>query len=109
MMNKQKTKKKPLHIYKYYKCSFTWTIGIIISERYLPVEQKTIKPLDIGGIAGGEKFIVQGILYVMHPAMILFHADFLSILSCSSLDKLQVRVRYRACAWSMDVWRGLSG
>jgi len=61
--------------------------GIIISERFLPVEQKTIKPLDIGlhpppvrallactvlrrcwclllgGIAGGEKFIVQSILY----------------------------------------------
>lgn len=28
---------------------------IIISERFLPVELKTIKPLDIGGIAGGVK------------------------------------------------------
>lgn len=59
---------------------------IIISERFVPVDYKTIKPLDIGtnapmlfadvdrvahdhrcalkgGIAGGEKFIVQSILF----------------------------------------------
>lgn len=28
---------------------------IIISERYLPYEEKTIKPIKLGGIAGGEK------------------------------------------------------
>ena len=28
---------------------------IIISERFLPLSQKTIKPLDIGGRAGGIK------------------------------------------------------
>jgi hypothetical protein len=33
---------------------------IIIAERYLPVSKKTIKPMDIGGIAGGQKYIVQG-------------------------------------------------
>lgn len=36
---------------------------IIISERYLPVTQKTIKPTSLGGIAGGEKYICQNILY----------------------------------------------
>lgn len=36
---------------------------IIISERYLPVEDKTIKPLDIGGVAGGDKYVVMGILF----------------------------------------------
>lgn len=36
---------------------------IIISERYLSNEQKTIKPKSMGGIAGGEKYIVQGILF----------------------------------------------
>jgi len=34
---------------------------IIISERYL--EEKTIKPLSLGGMAGGEKYIVHNILF----------------------------------------------
>lgn len=29
---------------------------IIISEVFLPVEKKTIKPIDIGGIAGGGNY-----------------------------------------------------
>lgn len=36
---------------------------IIISEKSLPEEMKTIKPIAIGGVAGGEKFIVSGILF----------------------------------------------
>lgn len=36
---------------------------IIILERFLPSGQKTIKPVDIGGTAGGEKYICQGILF----------------------------------------------
>jgi hypothetical protein len=36
---------------------------IIISEKALPVDMKTIKPVNAGGIAGGEKFIVSGILF----------------------------------------------
>lgn len=36
---------------------------IIISERYLPDNKKTIKPMSFGGIAGGEKYKVQGILF----------------------------------------------
>jgi hypothetical protein len=36
---------------------------IIIAERNLPPWKKTIKPLNVGGIAGGLKFIVRGILF----------------------------------------------
>ncbi|KAM9987697.1 hypothetical protein ACTFIZ_003048 [Dictyostelium cf. discoideum] len=36
---------------------------IIIKEMFLPDHLKTIKPIDIGGIAGGQKFICQGILF----------------------------------------------
>eukprot|EP01133_Synstelium_polycarpum_P015910 gene15910-18908_t len=36
---------------------------VIISERYLPAREKTIPPIDIGGLAGGDKFIVHGILF----------------------------------------------
>ena len=46
---------------------FVWTVKtygrIIISEESVPVEEKTIKPVSIGGIAGGHKFIVQGVLF----------------------------------------------
>lgn len=35
----------------------------IILERYLPETAKTIKPIQIGGLAGGEKYITQGILF----------------------------------------------
>lgn len=36
---------------------------IIISEKFLPPEKKTIRPIDIGGIAGGHKYLVRGILF----------------------------------------------
>ena len=36
---------------------------IIISEVYLPMKRKTIKPLNLGGVAGGEKYIVHNILF----------------------------------------------
>jgi hypothetical protein len=36
---------------------------IIISERTLPHESKTVKPTAMGGQAGGEKFVVRGILF----------------------------------------------
>lgn len=36
---------------------------ILISERYLPEECRTFKSCNIGGIAGGEKFLVQNILF----------------------------------------------
>jgi hypothetical protein len=36
---------------------------IIISEAYLADHEKTIRPVDLGGRAGGTKYIVQGILF----------------------------------------------
>lgn len=37
---------------------------IIISEAHLPMERKTIAPLSsLGGVIGGQKFLVQGILF----------------------------------------------
>ncbi|ELR18277.1 uncharacterized protein ACA1_370310 [Acanthamoeba castellanii str. Neff] len=36
---------------------------IIISERYLSNDLKTIKPVDMGGAAGGTKYICRGILF----------------------------------------------
>jgi hypothetical protein len=36
---------------------------IIVSELSFPPEKRTIKPLDIGGAAGGEKYLVRGILF----------------------------------------------
>eukprot|EP01130_Rhizamoeba_saxonica_P012684 TRINITY_DN5380_c0_g1_i2.p1 TRINITY_DN5380_c0_g1~~TRINITY_DN5380_c0_g1_i2.p1 ORF type:complete len:1097 (+),score=195.84 TRINITY_DN5380_c0_g1_i2:566-3856(+) len=35
----------------------------IILERHLPIYRKTIKPTDIGGRAGGEKYNIHGILF----------------------------------------------
>ena len=36
---------------------------MIGSTAYLPVEKKTIKPISIGGIAGGDKYLVNNILF----------------------------------------------
>ncbi|EFA81515.1 hypothetical protein PPL_05504 [Heterostelium album PN500] len=36
---------------------------IIIKEMFMPVKSKTIPPIDIGGVAGGEKYICQNILF----------------------------------------------
>src|SRR5690606_28284939 len=36
---------------------------IIISEMMIPDDRKTIKPTALGGIAGGQKYLVQGILF----------------------------------------------
>eukprot|EP01130_Rhizamoeba_saxonica_P014986 TRINITY_DN662_c1_g2_i2.p2 TRINITY_DN662_c1_g2~~TRINITY_DN662_c1_g2_i2.p2 ORF type:complete len:506 (-),score=103.86 TRINITY_DN662_c1_g2_i2:2144-3661(-) len=36
---------------------------VIISEIALTVKQKTYKPVDVGGLAGGQKYIIQGILF----------------------------------------------
>jgi hypothetical protein len=40
---------------------FPYVIGS--SERFMPVSAKTIKPIDLGGIAGGDKFLTRGILF----------------------------------------------
>lgn len=36
---------------------------IIISEKFLPDAQKTIKPVDMGGVAGGTKYLVNNIIF----------------------------------------------
>mmetsp|Transcript_2469 Transcript_2469/g.7833 ORF Transcript_2469/g.7833 Transcript_2469/m.7833 type:complete len:1381 (+) Transcript_2469:798-4940(+) len=36
---------------------------IIIAETFLPAQQKTVRPVNVGGIAGGEKYIIQGVLF----------------------------------------------
>ena len=36
---------------------------IIISEAFLPNNEKTIKPSNVGGVAGGEKYVVGNILF----------------------------------------------
>lgn len=36
---------------------------VILSELHLPPSQKTIKPVSIGGVAGGEKFLIKSILF----------------------------------------------
>lgn len=36
---------------------------IIISEYYLPVHHKTIKPIELGGVLGGQKYVVHNILF----------------------------------------------
>jgi len=33
----------------------------IIDEAFLPLHEKTIKPVDVGGIAGGQKYVYDGI------------------------------------------------
>lgn len=33
----------------------------IIDEAFLPLHQKTIRPVDVGGIAGGQKYVYDGI------------------------------------------------
>jgi hypothetical protein len=36
---------------------------ILIGEACLPDAQKSIKPIDLGGVAGGTKYVVQDILF----------------------------------------------
>lgn len=36
---------------------------VIISEMHMPVEQKTVRPLKMGGVLGGHKFMVRGVLF----------------------------------------------
>ena len=35
----------------------------IISEKFLPTATKTIQPVSVGGVAGGEKFVAVGMLF----------------------------------------------
>ncbi len=41
---------------------------IIVRELHYPVERKLIKPMDLGGVIGGEKFVIAGILFKVAKA-----------------------------------------
>jgi tetratricopeptide (TPR) repeat protein len=41
---------------------------LIISEMHLPLERKTIRPLKMGGVLGGAKFVVRGVLFKIPQA-----------------------------------------
>ena len=47
----------------------------IISEYFLPFDQQTIKPVDLGGVAGGRKYLVRGILFKLAKDVKLFNSD----------------------------------
>ena len=36
---------------------------VIISEMNLPLESKTVRPLTLGGVLGGSKYVVRGVLF----------------------------------------------
>lgn len=36
---------------------------IIVRELHFPVERKTIRPMDLGGVIGGDKYVIGGILF----------------------------------------------
>ena len=38
-------------------------VRTIVDERGLPEEQKTIRSIDAGGVAGGQKFLVDGVFF----------------------------------------------
>jgi hypothetical protein len=51
---------------------------VIIAERSLPDEEKSIKPINIGGMAGGSKFSVRGLLFkfaIDGPPHFLYGSD----------------------------------
>ena len=49
---------------------------LIISERYLTFEEKTIKPKDLGGAAGGVKYLVNNILFKFAVDNGLYGSDY---------------------------------
>ncbi|KYQ99702.1 hypothetical protein DLAC_03642 [Tieghemostelium lacteum] len=60
--SEEKSKKLATIANDFVYCADTFG-KIIISELYLPVDKKTIKPVDIGGVAGGLKFKIQDIMF----------------------------------------------
>ena len=51
--------------------------AVIIAERSLPAWEKSIKPANLGGIAGGEKFVVGGILFKFSSDVAISSTQFL--------------------------------
>jgi len=51
---------------------------IIINKVNLPPEKKTVKPTNLGGVAGGTKFIVNNILFKVGKVFCLYACPFLT-------------------------------
>lgn len=67
---------------------------IIMEEAHLPKQLKTITPVQVGGIAGGEKYIIRGILFKVRIRSVfaVFVPVFLSLvtpLTCFSVRSSQ--------------------
>ena len=64
----------------------------IVSEQYLPVSDRSIPPMNIGGIAGGEKFVFGNVLFKvglslsLSLSLSLFCFISLSVSACLSLS-----------------------
>jgi hypothetical protein len=72
--------------------------SIIISERHLPVDQKTIRPVSLGGHAGGEKYLVQSIIFKVKIIGVL-------VLLFLLISAVSVCCGSRAFSRKLDVWR----
>eukprot|EP00026_Physarum_polycephalum_P000237 Phypoly_transcript_00237.p1 GENE.Phypoly_transcript_00237~~Phypoly_transcript_00237.p1 ORF type:complete len:1263 (+),score=191.32 Phypoly_transcript_00237:1964-5752(+) len=60
---KRSTNEHLMHLYQDFVSRATTYGKIIITEVNFPDDKKTIKPVDVGGVAGGEKYIKSGILF----------------------------------------------
>jgi len=36
---------------------------LVVSEMFLPIEKKTVRPVGVGGVAGGTKYSIKGLDY----------------------------------------------
>lgn len=59
---------------------------IIISEVFLPAREKTISPVSVGGIIGGEKFIVGNVLFKFAVDQGVFNGDHASAAKVAGLE-----------------------
>ncbi len=67
---------------------------IIISEVFLPAKSKTIKPVSVGGVIGGEKFIVGNVLFKFAIDMGVFEGDHSSAAKVAGLELQGLRAYY---------------
>lgn len=61
---------------------------IIIMERALPPERRTIQPQRLPGIAGGEKYIINGILFKFANDHRKLYGGIANAMKASNLDLL---------------------
>lgn len=91
---------------------------MIISEKYLPPEKKTIAPVDVGGVAGGLKFIIKNILFKVSQDTVIVKEpkvtssrlyDFPSVHLISMMDRenrlsMKMSRSCLICCTDLDVW-----